>query len=222
MRRAAHLCSQTCGQVYLEIGFSTGEIARAIDQRGSTAGRWISGAYLGEGPVCNRLIGWISSRSAKGVVLAWPRRPQPESELALLRLCRACDRSGCPTVVILPAAAHSLNDPLVRTLGAAADSRTKLLSPCSLDRCGAHEDLRLFGLRTGLPPDTGAACCHLRSTSDRPSPYIHLRNDTAQWILEWLHLSCMRLAEAPSNAIISNGRPDARYGAAMGQSAALF
>ena len=138
MRHAARLCSQTCGQLYFEVCFSTGEIARAVDQRGSTAGFWVSGAYLQDGPVANRLIGWISSRSAKGVVLTWPRRAQAESELSLLRLCRACYRSRCPTIGILPAATHGRDDPLVHVLTAASGGRTKNDCPCSLHRAGVH------------------------------------------------------------------------------------
>ncbi|CAK0810086.1 unnamed protein product [Prorocentrum cordatum] len=91
-------------QLLLEVGFGTDEVRRQLLGLDSVASSWTSGSSCDLAVVRRRVVGWLSSRVWRGLVVVLPEFGSIEASADLRRLAFYAVKAGCP--VTLASAEH--------------------------------------------------------------------------------------------------------------------
>ena len=178
MSRATRQASGERGQCYLEVGFGTGELARAFDFSTGFGSVWIKGDLMTDAYFTRRLVGWIGSRSVRALALVLPALPRPDAALGLSRLALAAVKTGTACVCISHDVDHAdLHSPAA-VLEAAGGARTYRFAACQSRAGGRHDNFRITALGAGDLPWLSAPCTHRHWSTDAPRRFPRLHSTT--------------------------------------------
>lgn len=203
LKRIPQLCGKR-GQLFLEVGFGLGEVARLLASPDGFGAAWLGPDAARAPQLQRRVVGWVGSRLVRGLVLVWPGNGEHEvfSPL-LLAAANAALRCGCPTLLVVPVATwRGMPASARECLQEASDGRELVTHPCQHQAGQAHGGLRVLALRAGVPRWTGRRCSHPSARSPcAASEHVRFGRGLSELLASWLQDSCDRLHAAHTEAL---------------------
>ena len=206
LRGLVRLCSHRRGQLFLELGFGFGEVAKLLAADGFGAA-WLGPAHVGLDVVRRRIVGWLGSRVVRGLILVWPTgRHAAVAANVLLAVFAAAERCGCPSLVVVAEATwDQLGAQVASRLLAAADARHTCTAPCRHQDGQSHYNLYIFAAHAGTPTWTGRLCNHgshrFSPTDKKLESGIRFGSSLALLLSKWLRQSCDRAMSSRLDAL---------------------
>ena len=205
LRRALRFGLRARSQVFVEVGFSKGSVAKALDHFGDHSSLWVSGSFCDLSTVRRLLVGWVGSRAERGLCVSFPRccdsgcldsasdtLAAAVGQLAMLAF-RAC-ALGCPVLVLAPlsGASPQLQAFLEEWLRLPA-TWSCTVSPCRHDPRWPNEDLRVLTAHAGPACLEASPCPHSPAILRGSSPFLSLGPALACALASHLRAACDRL-----------------------------